>query len=65
MLMLVDEFGGHTSDICCTSGPNLLPPAVPSASKTHAEMLLTLELWMKRDVHTPLMDFPEHLLAFR
>jgi hypothetical protein len=64
MLMPADEFDGHISDIRCISGLSPLPLAVPSASKNHAGMLLILKLWMMHGGHTPLMDFPKHLLAF-
>jgi hypothetical protein len=64
MPMPADEFDGHISDIRCISGPNPLPLAMLSANKNHARMLLTLKLGMKHGDHTPLMDFPEHLLAF-
>jgi hypothetical protein len=57
MLTPADESGGHIFDTHCTSGPSLLPLAVPSASKTHAEILLPPMLWMKRGDHTPPDEF--------
>jgi hypothetical protein len=64
MLMLADESGGHTYDIHCTSRPNPLLLATPSASKIHVEMTLTPRPGMKHGDHTPPDDFPEHLLTF-